>query len=142
MELLKPERTFAEKLLGLHVEMSKGLEGAQRVRTRHYYDVAQLFTRSADVRTSVESGTFDAFVHEAAVVSNRYWGAGLNPEAIDLRESPALRPTAAQAALLTRQYDNPLERALYYRERPSFPAMLQIMGAIADRLAANPHRRA
>ncbi len=28
MDLLKPERTFAEKLLALHVDMSNGVEGA------------------------------------------------------------------------------------------------------------------
>jgi hypothetical protein len=67
MDLLKPERTFVEKLLGLHAEMLKGEEGARAVSTRNYYDVAQLFTRSEDVRGAVQRiGSGNDIGHEPA----------------------------------------------------------------------------
>ncbi len=66
MELLKPERTFAEKLLALHVHMVDGILGAGRVRTRHYYDVVQLYAKSEDVRACLDAGGLRDLVRDAA----------------------------------------------------------------------------
>lgn len=132
MDLLKPERTFVEKLLALHGWMSNGSDGAREVRTRHYYDLAQLFTRSADVRTCIERGELGPLVRDAVAVSNMYWGAQLDADTLDLRQSPALRPTDEQRRILRARYAD--ERALYYREVPAFDAILDIMDRIADAL--------
>ena len=136
MDLLKPERTFAEKLLALHVAMSNGVEGARTVRTRHYYDVAQLFTRSADVRASVTTGEVHALLRAAAIVSNTYWGTSLDPELLDLRKSAALDPSVEQVRVLSAQYENLIERALYYRTWVSFADILQGVHAIREALGA------
>lgn len=132
MDLLKPERTFVEKLLALHGWMSKGAAGAREVPTRHYYDVAQLFARSEDVQGSIASGEIWPLVREAVTVSNTYWGAELDPDVLDLRQSPALRPTDEQVGILRASYAS--ERALYYREALAFDTILDIMGNIADAL--------
>ena len=130
MNLLKPERTFAEKLLGLHEKMLKGDDGARDVRTRHYYDLAQLYRRSEDVRECLASGAFLPLVREAVEVSNTYWSAGLDADTLDLRRSPALQPTSTQVRLLKSSYEG--ERALYYRDTVAFDEILAVMRAISD----------
>ncbi len=132
MDLLKPERTFVEKLLALHGWMSQGLEGAQEVRTRHYYDLAQLYTRSDDVHTCITSGGLMLLVREAVKVSNTYFGTQLDADTLDLAQSPALRPTAEQQRILRVSYDG--ERALYYRDVVTFDAILAVMSDVADAL--------
>lgn len=135
MELLKPERTCAEKLLLLHVKMIRGVDGAREVPTRHYYDVSRLWDRSQDVRSSAKSGSLLGLVQEAAIVSNRYFSEKIDTSRLDLRSSPALNPSPDQVAVLTAMYDAPNERALYYRERPSFERILQ---SLADLRASLP----
>ena len=132
MDLLKPERTFAEKLLGLHCDMIDGVEGAARVRTRHYYDIARLFERSADVRACIASGGLMPLIAEAVEVSNRYWNAGVDADSLDIRASPALGPTAAQVGVLTASFGR--EQNLYYRESPSFADILDTLREIRDAL--------
>lgn len=136
MDLLKPERTFAEKLLALHVNMVGGVEGARRVRVRHYYDVAQLFVRSDDVRASIGSGEFGHLLREAVIVSNTYWGTAIDPETLNLRASPALSPSAEQARVLASQYESPAERVLYYREWMPFTEIIRRLDGIRQALAA------
>lgn len=138
MELLKPERTFAEKLLALHVAMSAGVEGTRRVRTRHYYDIARLVERSPDVRASLECGEIVALVRDAARVSNAYFGAAIDTEALYSSESPALNPTPDQVRVLRASYANPLEQALYYRDRMSFDDILARMAEVRDALVRRP----
>ncbi|MGH7333785.1 MAG: nucleotidyl transferase AbiEii/AbiGii toxin family protein [Candidatus Rokuibacteriota bacterium] len=134
MDLLKPERTFAEKLLALHVDMVSGVEGARRVRTRHYYDVAQLFARSEDVRASIASGEFRNLLREAVIVSNTHWGTAIDPQTLDLRASPALGPSADQARVLASQYESPAERALYHREWVPFTEIVRQLHGIREAL--------
>jgi hypothetical protein len=138
MDLLKPERTFAEKLLALHVEMSKGLEGARTVRTRHYYDVVQLCDKSPDVRASIESRQVLVLLREAAIVSNTHFGAQIDMSRLDLRTSPALNPSSEQIGVLAARYDDPNERALYWRERPSWEEILGRLAAVRDALPPGP----
>lgn len=124
MDLLKPERTFAEKLLLLHEAMSKGDEGARDVSTRHFYDVAQLFSESGDVQASINSGDVHELFREAAEISNRYFDAQLDVDHLVLRDSPALDPSPAQLKILRARYENPLEQAVYYRGAPSFEEVM------------------
>lgn len=133
MEILKPERTFAEKLLALHVDMACGVEGAARVRTRHYYDVAQLLVKSEDVQKCLAGGGLRDLVRAAALVSNTFWKTKLDPETLDLRESPALAPTADQIAVLRANYESPNEQSLYFRDPVPF---LEILGRL-ERLRAD-----
>lgn len=132
MDLLKPERTFVEKLLALHGWMSNGPEGVREVRTRHYYDLAQLYSRSDDVRACIANGELMPLVREAVAVSNTYWGTQLDADTLDLAQSPALRPTEEQVRILRASYSG--ERALYYRNVVSFDEILATMGDIADAL--------
>ena len=133
MDLLKPERTFVEKLLALHVSMSSANdESIAQVRTRHYYDVAQLFARSDDVRASIASGGFRALLEEAAAVSNRYFAANIDIPTLDLRSSPALNPTSDQVRVLRASYDT--ERALYYRDFVPFDDIIEQVRAIREAL--------
>ncbi len=135
MDALKPERTLAEKLLLLHERMSRGVEGARKVPTRHYYDTAMLWERSPEVRRCVESGAIAELVREAAVISNTYFGAGIEVTRLDLRSSRALDPDPEQVAVLRARYDDPLERALYYRERPLFDRLLQMIAELRQALS-------
>lgn len=137
MELLKPERTLAEKLLALHVDMVDGVAGARRVRTRHYYDVVQLFDKSADVAASLTNGELPMLIRQAARVSNEHWNTHLDPDTLDLAASPALRPTEEQIRVLTGNYENPLERALYFRKWVPFVELLARVHALADALATS-----
>jgi hypothetical protein len=132
MALLKPERTFVEKLLALHGWMSSGPDGVREVRTRHYYDLAQLYTRSDDVRGCIARGELMSLVRDAVEVSNTYWGTQLDAATLDLAKSPALRPTDPQVRILRASYAG--ERALYYRNVVSFDEILAAMGDIADAL--------
>jgi hypothetical protein len=134
MDLLKPERTFAEKLLALHVNMIDGVEGTRRVRVRHYYDVAQLFAKSEDVRASIASGEFRDLLREAAIVSNTHWGTTIDPDRLDLGASPALSPSADQARVLASQYESPAERALYHREWVPFAEIVRQLSGIREAL--------
>ena len=134
MELLKPERTFAEKLLALHANMVGGVDGARRVRTRHYYDVAQLFTKSEDVRDSIRTGVFGQLIQEAALVSNEHWGTRF-PPSLNVATSPALDPTREQVSILRTQYEGSLERTLYYRGQPTFSWIVEQLHKLRDALA-------
>jgi len=134
MELLKPERTFAEKLLALHADMVEGVDGARRVRTRHYYDVAQLFGNSEDVKECLRTGECTQLIREAARVSNEHWGTQF-PLSLDLSSSPALNPTPEQVRVLTLQHEGPLERALYFRSWVPFSSILEQVHKIHDALA-------
>jgi len=62
LQLLDPVRTFVEKLLATHCAILMGIE---RVRTRHYYDIASLFMRSEVVRPFLQSGEFPKLVSDA-----------------------------------------------------------------------------
>lgn len=136
MELLKPERTFAEKLLALHFDMTDGVEGAARVRTRHYYDVAQLLKKSEDVRRCLDGGALRGLVREAAEISKTFFGGELEPDKLDLRASPALAPTPEQIAVLKANYERPNEQALYFRDPLSFSEILSLLDQLrADLLA-------
>ncbi len=132
MDLLKPERTFVEKLLAIHEQRSRGDDGAREVRTRHYYDLAQLYNRSDDVRQCLGSGEFLGLLRQAVEVNNTYWDAALDADTLDLRRSPALHPTATQVRILRANYDG--ERALYYRDRVPFDEIVLAMRAISDAL--------
>jgi hypothetical protein len=132
MDLLKPERTFVEKLLAIHQQMSHGDDGAREVRTRHYYDLAQLYARSDDVLQCLAHGEFPSLVREAVEVSNTYWDVGLDADTLDLRRSPALHPTATQIRILKASYD--AERTLYYRNRVPFDEILMTMRSSSDAL--------
>lgn len=132
MDLLKPERTFVEKLLALHGWMSNGPEGVREVRTRHYYDLAQLYTRSDDVRGCIANGELMPLIREAVAVSNTYWGKQLDADTLDLAQSRALRPTDEQVRILRASYSG--ERALYYRNVVTFDEILATLGDIADAL--------
>lgn len=134
MELLKPERTFAEKLLALHVEMCAGVAGARRVRTRHYYDLARLVEGSPDVRATLERGELGALVRDAARASNAYFGTAIDTQALDLSGSSALNPTPEQVRVLRASYENQLEQALYYRDQMSFDDILARMAELRDAL--------
>jgi Nucleotidyl transferase AbiEii toxin, Type IV TA system len=134
MDLLKPERTFAEKILLLHVAMSKGEEGAHEVRMRHYSDVAQLFTESDDVKKAFASGEMGRLFSAAADVSNRFFNAGIDLETVVLRDSRALAPTPAQIQVLRANYESPLERAMYFRDIVPFDELMERVRSIRDSL--------
>jgi hypothetical protein len=54
---------------------------------------------------------------------------------LDPADSPALRPTQAQVRVLTASYENPLERALYFKHRVPFAHLLDRFQALAAALA-------
>jgi predicted nucleotidyltransferase component of viral defense system len=135
MELLKPERTLTEKLLLLHTQMSAGVEGARRVRTRHYYDITRLAERSEDVRMSLERGELHELLRDAARVSNAYFGTAIDVDALDLSESSALAPTPDQVRVLRASFERPLERDLYYRDPLSFDEILERLPPLRETLA-------
>lgn len=130
MELLKPERTCAEKLLALHEKMCKGVDGAAEVPIRHFYDIARLWEGNPDVRSSVEDGTILTLVKDAALISNKYFGEQIDIDQLELRSSPALNPAPEQVAVLAARYDAPNERALYYRKPPPFERILQSLAEL------------
>jgi hypothetical protein len=132
MELLKPERTFVEKLLAVHGWMSNGNDGVRDVRTRHYYDLAQLYTKSDDVRACIHSGEITELVADAIAVSNTYWSTQLDADTLNLRQSAALFPSDEQRRILRARYD--AERDLYYRGAPAFDSILDIVREIANAL--------
>lgn len=134
MNLLRPERTFAEKLFAVHSEMAKGAEGAERLAIRHYYDLAQLYARSDDVRRALRAKEIEPLVREAALISNQYFGGQFDLDNLGLRESAALMPDDALKAVLRRKYENPLEESLYYRSRPNFDEVLATMQYIRNDL--------
>lgn len=135
MELLRPVRTFAEKLFLLHAKMIDGSEGAEMVPIRHYYDLVQLYGRSDDVRQALSEHTIDGLVREAAEISNKYFGGHFDVARLSVAESPALTPTDQQARILRRKYDDPNEAQLYYRARPTFDEVLAALGEIKAALA-------
>jgi hypothetical protein len=128
LELLDPVRTFVEKLLATHCAMAKGIEN---VRTRHYYDIAALFTKSELVRPFLQSGEFPKLVRDAVGVTIEYFDKNLDPN-LDLASSPALNLTPEQIATLTAQYAN--ERAYYFKEQPPFEKVLQTIAEIRQTL--------
>jgi hypothetical protein len=131
MDLLKPERTFVEKLLALHVSMSDP-DLVHLVRTRHYYDISRLATASEDVKTCLATGEFSLLLGQAIEVSNMYFGAGLDAKTLDLNQSPALNPSDAQLRSLRSSFE--ADRALYFRETVSFDDILTQVQGLRGRL--------
>jgi hypothetical protein len=134
MELLRPDRTCAEKLLALHQKLGKGVAGASEVPVRHFADVAQLWRRSDQVRAAVLSGEITSLVRDAALISNRYFDAGIEIDQLDLRTSPALNPSSEQVRVLTTRYNDPNERALYYRNWIPFEDVVAALEELRDAL--------
>jgi Nucleotidyl transferase AbiEii toxin, Type IV TA system len=130
MDLLKPERTFAEKILLLHIAMSKGDDGARDVKTRHYYDVAQLFAKSADVKAAIASRAIQELFRAAAEISNRYFNTDIDLLTLVLRDSPALAPTPTQRRLLKSNYEKRQERAMYYKVWLPFDELMEQVSMI------------
>ena len=113
LELLSPARTFFEKLLHLY-----GCLGADisKLKTRHLYDVVQIFRKDRAVRDLIASGQYSAILDEAVEVSNRWYQANLDPAKIDLQKGLVLRDN--QATPLARAYAQ--EADYYFKGQPSF----------------------
>ena len=133
LALLKPERTLAEKLVLLHEAFRKGRDAVRSIRTRHYYDVAQLLTKSPDVERSISDGSFLELVRDAARISNRYFDAGIDVGALDISKSEALSPGPEASRVLRIKYED--ERDLYTRAPVPFDEILRATRELAARLA-------
>ena len=116
---------FAEKLLLLHIAMSKGPEGARGVPTRHYSDLARVFANSEEVRNALADGSIQRLAREAAGISNAYFKAGIDIDSLVLRDSPALAPSTEQLEALRASYDRREERAMYYKDRIPFDELME-----------------
>jgi hypothetical protein len=132
LELLDPIRTFVEKLLAVHCALSKGIE---TVRTRHYYDLASLFTNSDSVQPALQSREFPALVKDAVEITIEYFDSGLDPN-LNLAASPALNLTPAQIRVLSIQYEN--ERQYYFQGQPSFVSLMETVSKIRQALQKLP----
>ncbi len=86
------------------------------------------------MRASIASGEFRTLLREAVIVSNTHWGTAIDFQALDLRTSPALSPSADQARVLASQYESPTERVLYYREWMPFTEIVRQLGRIREAL--------
>jgi hypothetical protein len=124
LELLDPTRTFVEKLLAIHCALARGIEN---VRTRHYYDLASLFTKSETVRTSLQSKEFADLVKDAVGITIEYFDSGLDPH-LNLDVSPALNLAPQQIKILATQYEN--ERQYYFRGQPPFGNLMDTISEI------------
>ena len=113
LELLSPARTFFEKLLHLY-----GCLGADisKLKTRHLYDVVQIFRKDSAVRDLIASGQYSPILKEAVEVSNRWYQADLDPSKIDLQKGLVLRDD--QAVPLAKAYTQ--EADYYFKGQPSF----------------------
>ena len=129
--LLHPNRTFVEKLLALHSSL---LQGVDRVRTRHYYDVFALFTRHPDIPSFVGSPDFRTLVGEAIEIGNENFGTDMDPK-FNLAESPALNLKSEQIRILENQYRG--EARYYFRDQPPFTQIVEGIFEIRSRLAAS-----
>jgi hypothetical protein len=128
MELLSPVRTFVEKLLALHCDLEKGIE---HVRTRHYYDIHALFTKSPEVKSFVQSGEFPELVRSAVAITIKYFDKDLDPN-LDISKSQALQLSHGQISRLSRQYAN--DRDLYFKGQPLFDTLVQTVAEIRSSL--------
>jgi predicted nucleotidyltransferase component of viral defense system len=106
LELLSPARTFFEKLL--HIYAKLGTDVSQ-LRTRHIYDVVQIYRNFPEVRALISSGEYLPILREAIDVSNQWYNANLTQEGLDLHAG--LQISAEQARILERAY---VEDAAYY----------------------------
>ena len=129
MALLHPVRTFAEKLLALHCGF---LENIERLKVRHYYDVARLFDGHPEVEAEIGTPRFRDILRRAADVSRRHWGVELDPANLKLRDSPALNPSPEAYDELKRTYER--DRDLYFGEQPPFEDIMETVSRIRDRL--------
>ena len=124
LELLDPARTFVEKLLAIHCALAKGTEN---VRTRHYYDLASLFTKSETVRASLQSKEFPDLVKDAVGITIEYFDSSLDPD-LNLDVSPALNLAPEQIKILATQYEN--ERQYYFQGQPPFGKLMDTISEI------------
>jgi hypothetical protein len=113
VELLSPARTFFEKLLHIYSSL-RGDVG--RLKTRHIYDVVQIFRRQAEVRKLVVSDGFHPLLREAIEVSNRWYDAGLDPADVKIHEGLVISPE--QTRKLSAAYAQDV--VYYYRGQPPF----------------------
>ncbi len=118
LELLSPARTFFEKLLYLHTTLHSDFK---ELRTRHLYDVVQIFRKDPEVKKLIISGEYFPILSEAINASNRWYQANLNPDEIHLREGLILRDE--QSDILSKAYS--AEAHYYYRGQPSFENLRQ-----------------
>ena len=86
------------------------------MKTRHLYDVVQIFRKESAVRNLIASGHYSAILKEAVEVSNRWYQADLDPSKIDLQKGLVLRDD--QAVPLAKAYAQ--EADYYFKGQPSF----------------------
>lgn len=124
LELLDPTRTFVEKLLAIHCALAKGIH---TVRTRHYYDIASIFTKSKTVRDALQTNEFPNLVKDAIEITIRYFDESLDPH-LKLNDSPALNLAPAQIKALETQYAN--EEQYYFQGQPPFKELMDTIAEI------------
>lgn len=113
LELLSPVRTFFEKLLHLYTHLYKD---ANKVRTRHLYDVIQIFRKVPGVKALLTSGKYHDILGEAIAISNQWYQAQIDPAKVNLREGLILRDEVI--LLLSKSYIS--EKDYYFRGQPPF----------------------
>ena len=118
LELLSPERTFLEKLLHIHTCLRGDLS---KLKTRHIYDVVQIFRHRSEVRDFAVGEGFQPLLQEAIKVSNERYGAGLDPADVKLHESLVI--SEEQAQKLSAAYAQ--DAVYYYRGQPPFEDLQQ-----------------
>ena len=132
MWLLRPDRTFAEKLLRIHMS-ARVPDWVMTVQTRDYYDLSQLLRRSPEVAEVIASGELVAMLRDAVSIGNAHFGLNVDPATLDLRGTPALCPSPSQIRELANRYGS--DESLYFKGQPRFNDLLADMRTIDDRLA-------
>ena len=127
--VLGAERTFIEKLLAIHAAATGDLE---RLQARHYYDVSCLVHHAAVQQCLNDVSRLQDLLADCIVVSNKHWGASLDPAALDLSSSPGLAPSGAILTVLQARWRD--EESLYPRGQPSLASVLGTIGELRPRL--------
>jgi predicted nucleotidyltransferase component of viral defense system len=94
LELLSPARTFFEKLL--HIYTALGTD-VSKLRTRHIYDVVQIYQKFSEVAELIAAGKHREILQEAIAVSNQWYHAGLDPAQVNLHDGLNLNDEQAKA---------------------------------------------
>ncbi len=129
---LVAERTFWEKAMLLHEETFRPIGKPRKERmARHYYDLWCLIRHGVAERAMVVRDLFDRVAAHRAIFFKLGWVDYSTIRHGKLR----LMPPASHLESWRKDYDE-MAVAMFYRERPSFDEILQIVGDFERRFNA------
>lgn len=127
MELLKPERTFLEKLLCLH---SATLKGDLNKKSRHFYDIYCIYNKLPGIKDFLQGVTCSEILNEATQINQQHFEDNSVLDKAVLAKSPLFELNRDNLKVIENAYK--AEKELYFKGQPAFEELVPVLSKIQE----------